>query len=119
MDYVMSKTRNADYLAQMSPEQLEFLNGFPGWLTAFWAVAVWGAVLGSILILLRKKLAAPVFVLAFLAMVIVTIRNLFLAEPSALSMMNSFQAIFTVVIFIVAALMVYYTRLQSRLGRLR
>jgi len=119
MDYIMSKTGNENYLAQMTPEQLAFLESFPAWLTPFWAVAVWGAVLGSLLILLRKKLAAPVFLIAFLAMIVVTIHNLFLADPSAMDMMNAFQLVFTVVIFIVAILMVIYSSTQSQLGRLR
>lgn len=119
MDYVMSKTRNANYLAQMTPEQLEFLESFPVWLTPFWAVAVWGAVLGSVLILARSRLAAPTFGIAFLAMVVVTVHNVFLAENNALDMMNSFQLVFTGVIFIVAILMVVYARTQAALGRLR
>jgi len=118
MDYLMSKTRNENYLAQMTPEQLEFLENFPAWLTPFWAIAVWGAVLGSLLILMRRKLAAPIFLIAFLAMIVVTIHNVFLATPSALDMMNSFQLGFTVVIVIIAALLVVYTRTQSSLGRL-
>jgi len=119
MDYVMSKTKNADYLAQMPPEQLAFLESFPTWLTGFWAVAVWGAVLGAILILLRRKLAAPVFVIAFLAMIVVTVHNLFLATPSALEMMNSFQIAFTGAIFLVAILLIIYSATQANLGRLK
>ena len=119
MDYIMSKTKNPDYLAQMSPDQLAFLEAFPTWLTPFWAVAVWGAVLGSLLLLLRSRFAAPSFVIAFLAMVVVTIHNLFLAEVSAASTMTPFAIAFTVAIFIVAILMMAYTNTQVRLGRLR
>lgn len=119
MDYIMTKTRNEAYLAQMPPEQLAFLENFPAWLTPFWAIAVWGAVLGSLLILARKRLAAPVFIVAFLSMVVVTIHNLFLATPSAMDMMNSFQMVFTLAIFVVAILMIVYSRRQSELGRLR
>ena len=119
MDYIMSKTKNAGYLAQMTPEQLEFLENFPAWLTPFWAVAVWGAVLGSILILLRSRFAALTFVFAFLAMVVVTIHNVFLAENNALEMMNTVQLVFTAAIVIVAILMIFYARTQVALGRLR
>lgn len=101
------------------PEQLAFLENFPAWLTPFWAVAVWGAVLGSVLILLRSRFAVPTFIIAFLAMVVVTVHNVFLAENNALQMMNSFQLVFTAVIFIVAILMVVYARKQVALGRLR
>lgn len=119
MDYIMSKTKNPDYLAQMTPEQLAFLEAFPTWLTPFWAVAVWGAVLGSLLILLRSRFAAPTFVIAFFAMIVVTIHNLFLAEVSATSTMTAFQIAFTIAIIIVAILMIAYANTQVRLGRLR
>jgi len=65
------------------------------------------------------KLAAPVFLISFLAMVVVTVRNLFLAEPSAMATMNNFQMMFTVVIVVVAVLMVVYASMQAQLGRLR
>ena len=119
MDYVMSKTRNAAYLAQMSPEQIAFLDSFPAWLTPFWAIAVWGAVLGSLLILFRSRHAFTTFVVAFVAMILVTIHNVFLAEVNALSTMTAFQAIFTLAIIFVAILMIVYTRTQTNLGRLR
>ena len=119
MDYIMSKTKNENYLAQMTPEQLSFLENFPTWLTPFWAVAVWGAVLGSLLILFRSKLAAPTFLVAFLAMIVVTVHNVFLATPSALDMMTTFQLAFTAAIIVVAILLVIYASMQANLGRLR
>lgn len=39
------------------PEQLEYFYSFPAWAVAFWALGVWGSVIGSLLLLLRKKLA--------------------------------------------------------------
>jgi hypothetical protein len=37
----------------------------PVWMTAIWAVGVWGGVMGSLLLLLRNKLAFPVFAVSF------------------------------------------------------
>ena len=42
-------------MGQFSPEQLEFFYGFPTWLVAFWAIAVWGGVLGVVLLLIAQK----------------------------------------------------------------
>ena len=47
MDYFMTQTRNAEYMAHFTPEQLEFFYGFPSWVVATWAVAVWGGVFGE------------------------------------------------------------------------
>ena len=49
-DYLMTQTENEGYMSNFSPEQLEFFYGFPAWLVAFWALAVWGGVLSSITI---------------------------------------------------------------------
>ena len=46
-DYVMSKTQNADYLANLPAEAIEFLNNTPRWFAAAWAIGVWFSVLGS------------------------------------------------------------------------
>ena len=60
-DYLMTQTKNAAYLSGFPPEQLAFFYGLPAWVVAAWALAVWGGVLGSVLLLLRRRLAVPVF----------------------------------------------------------
>ena len=75
MDYVMTEMRYEAYMSQFTPEQLEFFYGFPAWLVALWAIAVWGGVLGAVLLLMRKKLAVPVLLVSFLCMVATAIHN--------------------------------------------
>ena len=41
--------------------QQEIMQATPAWVTAAFALAVFGGTLGSILLLMRKKLAVPVF----------------------------------------------------------
>ncbi len=45
------------YMAQLNEAQTAFFTGFPQWVTLSWGIAV----LGAVLILLRKRLAVPVF----------------------------------------------------------
>jgi len=47
-DYVMTKTKNAAYMSAFTPEQLAFFYGFPAWVIAAWAIAVWGGVFGAL-----------------------------------------------------------------------
>lgn len=70
-DYLMTRTRGADYIRSMMPtvdadRLMEYINGFPLWASAGWGLGVWGGVLGSILLLLRNKLAAPIFGLSLI-----------------------------------------------------
>jgi hypothetical protein len=39
----------------------------PSWVTAAFAIAVWGGLLGSLALLLRKKWSKPVFLISLLA----------------------------------------------------
>ncbi len=68
-DYTMSMTQGATYMATagMTPDQITYYDGMPAWMTAVWALGVWGGVLGSLLLLLRNKLAFPVFAVSFAA----------------------------------------------------
>jgi hypothetical protein len=76
-DHVMSMVQGERYMASvgMTPAQIAHYRQLPIWMMPVWAIGVWGAMLGSVLILLRNKLAPPVFgvsVAAFLLNVIYT-----------------------------------------------
>ena len=63
-DYLATKLQLDFYMSQFSEEQLEYFYGFPAWATSGWAIAVWGALLGSILLLLRTRWALWAFVVS-------------------------------------------------------
>lgn len=114
LDYVMTQTRNAAYMEQFTPEQLEYFYSFPAWLVALWAIAVWGGVLGSVLLLLRRRLAEHVFLVSFVAMVITTIHNFVLTD--GMEKMGGGAAAFSAVIFLVALGLYLYARHLARRG---
>jgi hypothetical protein len=118
-DYLMTQTQNEAYMSRFSPEQLEYFYGFPAWVVAFWAIAVWGSVLGSILLLLRKRLAAPVFLVAFLSMVVTTFHNYVLSDGLEMMGGSAFPLILSAVIFVVAFLLYLYARKMAASGVLR
>jgi hypothetical protein len=114
-DYLMTQTRNEGYMSQFTPEQLKFFYGFPAWLVSFWATAVWGAVLGSLLLLLRKRYAVEVFGVSFLAMLVTTIHNYFISD--GLDVMGGVGPIlFSAVIFLIALGLFLYARAMRRRG---
>ena len=117
-DYLMTQTRNPAYMGNFSPEQLEFFLGFPAWVDGAWAIAVWGSVLGSVLLLLRRRLAVPVFVVALVAMAVTTVHNFVLSD--GLEVMGGMgPAAFSALIFVVGVLLVLYARAMARRGVLR
>ena len=113
LDYLMTQTENASWMAKFTQEQLDYFYGFPMWVEVFWALAVWGGVLGSILLLLRKCLALPVLVVSLVSMVITAVYNFGLSN--GMDIMGTGGFMFTVAIFIVALGLVIYARaLQKR-----
>jgi hypothetical protein len=113
-DYLMTQTENAAYMSRFTAEELEYWYGFPTWVVAAWAVAVWGGVLGAVLLLLKKRLAAPVFLVSFLAMVLTSIHNFLLSDGVAV--MGGAAVAFSAVIFLFALGLWLYARAMARQG---
>ena len=118
MDYFMTQTKNVAYMSQFTPEQLAFFSGFPTWVVATWAIAVWAGVLGAVLLLLRKRLAVPVFLVSLLAMVITAFHNYVLSDGMEVMGGDAMALGFTVVIFVVAIALFVYARAMQKRGTL-
>ncbi len=54
-------TRESLLAQGLTPEQAVVMTGYPAWMTAVFAVGVFGGLLGTVLLLLRKGAAVPVF----------------------------------------------------------
>lgn len=117
VDYVMTETHNEAYMGQYSPEQLEHFYSFPTWFIAFWAIAVWGSLIGSALLLLRIRWAGAAFFVSLLAMAVTTVYNYVLTDGAAL--MGVAGTIFTVVIWVVGIFLLLYSRAMCKRGVLR
>ncbi len=113
-DYIMTETQNEAYMSRFTPEQLEFFYGFPSWLVAFWAIAVWGEVLGAVLLLLRKRLALHALVVSFLCMAVTMIHDYGFA--GAADIVGGVGIVFGVIVFVVALALILYARSMARKG---
>ena len=68
--YLQQAYDTESYRAMYSKEQLEIAANMPAWVTAAFAIAVFGGLLASILLLLKKKLASTVFLISLLAVLV-------------------------------------------------
>lgn len=117
-DYLMTQTQNADYMSKFSQEQLDFFYGFPTWIEAFWAIGVWGGVLGALLLLFRRRLAVWVFLASFVSAAITTFQNYVLSN--GLEVMGDAMSVgFTVLILVVALGLYFYARAMAQRGVIR
>ncbi len=65
-DYTMTHLDGANYMRSMGmgEESIAYMATFPAWLTAFWALGVWGSLAGSVLLLMRSRHAVTAFVVS-------------------------------------------------------
>jgi hypothetical protein len=113
-DYLATKLKLDSHMSGYPPEVVEYFDGFPAWATAFWAFGVWGAVAGSIGLLLRKSWAMWAFAVSILGLVGTTLYSYGFSNGAEI--MGPFGVVFTVVLFIVAILLLLYSRAMAQHG---
>jgi len=87
----------------MTPGQIAFMESYPAWASALWALGVWGAFAGSVLVLLRSRLAVPAMVVALIGLIGTTVYNYALVEvPADMQAPALDAAIWAVTLFLLA-----------------
>ena len=115
-DFVMSRVQGAEYQASagMTPAQIDHYQAMPGWMTAVWAIGVFGAFAASILLLLRNKLALPVFVVSLAAFLVSLLYTYVLTGGGAV--MGQQMAIMSAVIAGLLVFFIWYSKLMTARG---
>lgn len=116
VDYVMTQIRFEPYMAQFTPEQLEFFKSFPAWVQGSWALAVWLSVAGSIFLLLRSRFAGVCFGLSLVFMAATFVHNFILSDVKMNEIAGPEAIWFTAAIIVVAVLLWNYSRWMRRKG---
>lgn len=101
--------------AGMTPDQIAFMNAYPAWASGFWALGVWGAFAGSVLLLLRSKWAVPAMVVATVGLIGTTVYNYALIEVPA----EMEAPALDIAIWVVTLSLLLYARRMAALGVLK
>lgn len=117
LDYTMTNLKNPNWLAKMSPDQIAYMAMLPSWLTAFWAIGVWGGLVGAILLLMRNRYAVWAFGLSFIGAVVGIGYQLFIAKMPA-SMKAGAGGVIPWVIIIIAGVLYWYAMSSEKKGLL-
>ena len=116
-DYLATQLELEFYLSQFTPEQLEYFTSFPAWMTAAWAIAVWGGLAASIGLLLRQRWTVWMFGLALAGLAVSTLYNFGMSDGA--EVMGTAGVAFTAVIWVVAILLLFYAVRMRKIGVLR
>lgn len=110
LDYVMSQLRNEAWLSQLTEAQRAWLDASPAWADAAWAFGVWGALLGSVLLLMRSRHAFWAFAVSLAGLAVSTVYQHVVSPMPGAGSMNMLM----IAIWIVAlGLLVYTYRMRS------
>ncbi|EAQ29347.1 hypothetical protein NAP1_01205 [Erythrobacter sp. NAP1] len=99
----------------MSETEIAFFESHPVWANTFWAMGVWGAIAGSILILLRSRYAVHATVIAIIGLIGTTIFQYAMIEvPESLQ-----SPALTIMIWVTTLFMLIYASRMTQNGVLR
>jgi hypothetical protein len=113
-DYLATQLELESYMSQFSAEQLAYFYEIPAWAVSGWAFGVWGAVAGSIGLLLRRRWAVWAFAVSLAGMAVSSLHSLVLSEGAAI--MGTGGMIFTAIIWVIAIALLIYARAQAQRG---
>jgi len=82
-DFVSTITRGEAYMREMGFDQamIDYFLAMPTWMYVPWTLGVWGAVIGSILLLLRNRFAVWAFALSLIGAVVSLVYGQLMGPP--------------------------------------
>ena len=119
-DFVSTITRGEAYLREMKFDQamIDYFLAMPTWMYVPWTLGVWGAVIGSILLLLRNRFAVWAFALSLIGAVVSLVYGQ-LMDPPPLTPDMAMMKWMPLVIMLITVLLFVYAFNMRRKGVLR
>lgn len=109
MIYYQQMTVTPEVLAQsLTPVQVAFLTNTPAWATSAYAIAVNAGLLGSVLLLLRKAWAIPLYVISLIAILVQDLHAFVLAD--GLGVWGTNGLILPAIVIVIAVFLLVYSR---------
>lgn len=120
-DFIQTTTRGEAYMRAMGfgDDMIAYYNAMPTWMYGPWILGVWGAVIGSILLLARRRWAVVAFALSFLGALISLIYGKLIDPPPTPTPEMAAMAWMPYVILLIAAFLLWYAWAMAKRGVLR
>jgi hypothetical protein len=117
MSYLATETGNLAAFG-MPDATHGYFYSFPDWAVAVWALGVWGAFAGSILLLLRSRFALWSFAISVVGLIGTTYYERVVADiPEALN--TSGNQLLAVAIWVITLFLTWYAWAMTKKGVLR
>ena len=105
-----------DAFKAMYPDEkvLEMVMNTPSWVMGAFAIAVFGGVLGAILLLLKKKLAKTLFLISFIAIIVQMFYNVFIS--GAMEVYGPGAVIMPILTLVIGAFLIIFSKKSTEKG---
>lgn len=113
-DFMATVLRFEPWLSQFPDDVLAHYLAAPIWMFAMWGIGAVGGFISAILLLMRNKLAVPIFAASLIAAVIAQVYAVGNPPPG-----GSSDLVLAAVIIAIAALVLFYAIWLKRRGVLR
>ena len=116
-DFIMTNTQGEAYMraSGMTQPMIDYFLAMPTWMYVPWTLGVWGAIAGSVLLLLRLKWAVHAFALSLFGAVVSLIFGLMNPMPGLPPEMAAMKFM-PWIIAVIAALLLLYARAMRKRG---
>jgi hypothetical protein len=115
--YYLTVTGDPAYLDTLTADQRAAYEAMPTLYYALFALAVWGSLTGSILLILRMKLSTPVFMISLASVALSYIYSFFIADVSV--SMGTMEIMLTIAVIAIAVFLLIYSRSMAKAGVLK
>ena len=112
--YLQEAYMTAEDLAALPIEEQALYENIPAWVTAAFALAVFGGALACILLLLRKKLATFVFIISFVSILAQMTYNLLMSK--AMEVYGPGGMIMPIMVIVIGAYLIWYSKKMDAQG---
>jgi len=119
LDFTMTQIRSEVWLKAFTPEQLEYIHGFPLWSVAAWGVGTLGAFFGSVLLLLRRGAAFHLFAASLAGAGLTSLYSFVLSDGMKVMGGGAGMIALNAIIVTISVLLLVYARNMRKNGVLR
>jgi uncharacterized membrane protein len=116
MAYLAQAYMTDEAKALLPEAERALYSNIPAWVTAAFAIAVFGGTLGALALLFRKKWATPIFIISLLGIIAQMIYNFFIS--GAMDVYGPGGMIMPVMVLIIGFFLVWYSKKATANGYL-
>lgn len=114
-NYLIQAYQTEAFTSSVNEVQLALMESMPSWNTALFAIAVFSGLIGTILLLMRKKEAVPLFMLSFITATVMQLYWLFGTDAVEV-FSEQMPYLMPILVIVFCAFILWYSKNQKTKG---